>query len=142
MTRLAPPNSAYTRWRPKPGRNLFRAPSRRPDNLETLHLSLELLKRIPRQRKIDSRELQSQLKEAGYDRDMRTIQRQLESLCQHFDIERRQHLPPVWLPLERGCPRPVTARLDRTRVAVDAAGREKPAGTVACVADEGHARLF
>ncbi len=61
---------------------------RRPDNLETLHLSLELLKRIPRQRKIDSRELQIQLKEAGYDRDMRTIQRQLESLCQHFDIER------------------------------------------------------
>jgi len=61
---------------------------RRPDNLETLHLSLELLKRIPRQRKIDSRELQTQLKEAGYDRDMRTIQRQLESLCQHFDIER------------------------------------------------------
>lgn len=60
----------------------------RPDNLETLHLSLELLKRIPRQRKIDSRELQIQLKEAGYDRDMRTIQRQLESLCQHFDIER------------------------------------------------------
>jgi predicted DNA-binding transcriptional regulator YafY len=61
---------------------------RRPDNLETLHLSLELLKRIPRQRKIDSRDLQLQLKEAGYDRDMRTIQRQLESLCQHFDIER------------------------------------------------------
>ncbi|MCF8210409.1 MAG: WYL domain-containing protein [Rhodoferax sp.] len=61
---------------------------RRPDNLETLHLSLELLKRIPRQRKIDSRELQIQLKEAGFERDMRTIQRQLESLCQHFDIER------------------------------------------------------
>lgn len=61
---------------------------RRPDNLETLRLSLELLKRIPRQRKIDSRDLQLQLKEAGYDRDMRTIQRQLESLCQHFDIER------------------------------------------------------
>ncbi len=60
---------------------------RRPDNLETLHFSLELLKRIPRQRKIDSRDLQLQLKEAGYDRDMRTIQRQLESLCQHFDIE-------------------------------------------------------
>ncbi len=61
---------------------------RRPDNLETLHLCLELLKRIPRQRKIDSRELQIQLKEAGYERDMRTIQRQLESLCLHFDIER------------------------------------------------------
>ena len=61
---------------------------RRPDNLETLHLSLELLKRIPRQRKIDSRDLQSQLKEAGFARDLRTIQRQLESLCDHFDIER------------------------------------------------------
>ena len=61
---------------------------RRPDNLETLHLCLEMLKRIPRQRKIDSRELQTQLKEAGYERDMRTIQRQLESLCEHFDIER------------------------------------------------------
>ena len=61
---------------------------RRPDNHETLHLCLELLKRIPRQRKIDSRELQIQLKEAGYERDIRTIQRQLESLCQHFDIER------------------------------------------------------
>lgn len=60
---------------------------RRPDNLETLHLSLEMLKRIPRQRKIDSRELQAQLVEAGYDRDLRTIQRQLESLCAHFDIE-------------------------------------------------------
>lgn len=61
---------------------------RRPDNLETLHLCLELLKRIPRQRKIDSRELQLQLKEAGFERDMRTIQRQLESLCEHFDIEK------------------------------------------------------
>lgn len=61
---------------------------RRPDNLETLHLCLELLKRIPRQRKIDSRELQLQLKEAGFERDMRTIQRQLESLCVHFDIEK------------------------------------------------------
>jgi predicted DNA-binding transcriptional regulator YafY len=61
---------------------------RRPDNLETLHLCLELLKRIPRQRKIESRELQLQLKEAGFERDMRTIQRQLESLCEHFDIEK------------------------------------------------------
>lgn len=62
--------------------------SRRSNNLETLHLCLELLKRIPRQRKIDSRELQIQLREAGYERDIRTIQRQLESLCLHFDIER------------------------------------------------------
>jgi len=79
----------YTRAKVNPGRNQRHLPMpRRPDNLETLHLSLEMLKRIPRQRKIDSRELQVQLKEAGFERDMRTIQRQLESLCAHFDIER------------------------------------------------------
>lgn len=79
----------YTQGIANPGLYQLRlSMPRRPDNLETLHLSLELLKRIPRQRKIDSRELQSQLKEAGFERDMRTIQRQLESLCEHFDIER------------------------------------------------------
>jgi len=78
----------HTQRRTNPGQIRAVEPMpRRPDNLETLHFSLELLKRIPRQRKIDSRNLQLQLKEAGYDRDMRTIQRQLESLCQHFDIE-------------------------------------------------------
>ena len=60
---------------------------RRPDNLETLHLSLELLKRIPRQRKVSASELHTQLSEAGFLRDIRSIQRQLESLAQHFDIE-------------------------------------------------------
>lgn len=60
---------------------------RRPDNLETLRISLELLKRIPRQRKVAASELHVQLKEAGFDRDLRSIQRQLESLCRHFDIE-------------------------------------------------------
>jgi predicted DNA-binding transcriptional regulator YafY len=92
MPYIAPRNSIrhpYTRRMTSPGQNNTHTPMpRRPDNLETLHLSLELLKRIPRQRKIDSRELQTQLKEAGYVRDMRTIQRQLESLCEHFDIER------------------------------------------------------
>jgi hypothetical protein len=60
---------------------------RRPDNLETLQLSLELLKRIPRQRKVAASELHSQVVEAGFERDLRSIQRQLESLCKHFDIE-------------------------------------------------------
>lgn len=61
---------------------------RRPNNLETLNLSLELLKRIPRIRKVDSGELHAQLTEAGFDRDLRSIQRQLEMLCEHFDIEK------------------------------------------------------
>lgn len=60
---------------------------RKPENLETLHISLELLKRIPRQRKVSAPELHTQLQEAGFERDLRSIQRQLESLCQHFDIE-------------------------------------------------------
>ncbi len=60
----------YTLRQTHPGRHPRRLTMpRRPDNLETLHLSLELLKRIPHQRKIDSRELQIQLKDAGYERD-------------------------------------------------------------------------
>ena len=61
---------------------------KRPDNLETLLLALELLKRIPRNRKISAPELHAQLSEAGLSRDLRTIQRQLEVLTSHFDIER------------------------------------------------------
>lgn len=58
------------------------------DNLHTLLLSLELLRRIPRRRKVTARELHEQLREAGFDRDLRTIQRLLETLSAHFDIER------------------------------------------------------
>lgn len=60
---------------------------RKPESLETLQIALELLKRIPRQRKVSAPELHAQLKDIGFDRDLRTVQRQLESLCQHFDIE-------------------------------------------------------
>lgn len=62
--------------------------SKRPDTLETVLLVIELLRRIPRSRKITAQELQLQLKEAGMERDVRTIQRQLKTLCEHFnDIE-------------------------------------------------------
>ena len=54
---------------------------------ETLRLSLELLKRIPRHRKITSTEMHQQVSEAGLVRSKRTIERQLKTLCQHFDIE-------------------------------------------------------
>ena len=63
----------------------------RPDNISTLNLALELLKRIPRRSKISSTELQSQLKAAGIDRDLRSIQRQLGALCRSFDIERDEN---------------------------------------------------
>jgi len=61
---------------------------KRPDTLETVHIALELLRRIPRGRKISAPELHAQLNEAGLARDLRTIQRQLEMLSEHFDIER------------------------------------------------------
>lgn len=61
---------------------------KRPDTLETVRLSLELLKRIPKGRSISTSELHKQLSEAGYARDLRTIQRQMEVLSEHFDIER------------------------------------------------------
>lgn len=61
---------------------------KRPDSLETLQLSHELLRRIPKSRSITATELHQQLAEAGFERDMRTIQRQLETLSEYFDLDR------------------------------------------------------
>lgn len=79
--------------------------SKRPSNLETVLLAIELLKRIRRDRLVSAPELQKQLEGAGYARDLRTIQRQLEELSQHFDIERRQDSRPyqyIWKPMAQG----------------------------------------
>lgn len=62
--------------------------SKRPETLETVQLVLELLRRIPRNWKVSAEQLRKQLAEAGIERDLRTIQRQLEMLSLHFDIER------------------------------------------------------
>ena len=62
--------------------------AKRPDSLETLQLSHELLRRIPKGRTITAPELHQQLMDAGYEREMRTIQRQLETLSEFYDIER------------------------------------------------------
>lgn len=59
----------------------------RPSNLDTVKLTLEILKRIPRNRTISAPELHEQLQAAGMDRSRRTIERQLESLVDQFDIE-------------------------------------------------------
>lgn len=53
---------------------------KRPDSLETLQLSLELLRRIPKRGTITATELRLQLNEAGFEREPRTIQRLLEAL--------------------------------------------------------------
>lgn len=72
----------------------------RPDTIETVLLAVELLRRIPRGRKITASELHSQLKDAGMERDLRTIQRQMEMLSRHFEIERDERSKPYgyrWL---------------------------------------------
>jgi hypothetical protein len=61
---------------------------KRPDSMEALQLSLELLRRIPKGRTITASELHEQLADAGFERDMRTIQRQLETLSEFYDIDR------------------------------------------------------
>lgn len=73
---------------------------KRSDTMETTKLAVELLRRIPRVRKITASELHQQLKDAGIERDLRTIQRQLEMLSEHFEIERDDRSKPYgyrWL---------------------------------------------
>lgn len=67
--------------------------ARRASTQETLALSLELLKRISK-RKVTARELHQQLKDIGIERDIRSIQRNLEMLCEHFDIIRDERSKP------------------------------------------------
>lgn len=73
--------------------------------LETLQFALELLKRIPRSHKVSAPELSRQLNDAGWKRDLRTVQRQLDELAQHFDIERDARSKPYgyrWKEQARG----------------------------------------
>lgn len=61
--------------------------ARNRESMETVHLTIELLHRIPRDRKITAPELQRQLAAAGYERDLRSIQRHLKQITEHFDVE-------------------------------------------------------
>lgn len=74
-------------------------------NQEKIKLALELLRRIPRGRKVTAEQLHKQLSDAGIQRDLRTIQRQLKMLCEQFEIEcddRAQEYGYSWLPDARG----------------------------------------
>jgi predicted DNA-binding transcriptional regulator YafY len=68
--------------------------AKRSDTKETVLLALELLRRIPRNSKISAPDLHKQLSIAGVSRDLRTIQRQLEMLSEHFEIERDERNKP------------------------------------------------
>ena len=67
---------------------------KRPDSLESLQLSLELLRRIPKRDTITATELRPQLRDAGFEREPRTIQRLLETLSEFYDIERDDSAKP------------------------------------------------
>ena len=68
--------------------------AKRSDTRETVLLALELLRRIPRNRKVTAPQLHKDLSDIGIDRDLRTIQRQMEMLSEYFDIERDDRSKP------------------------------------------------
>lgn len=77
----------------------------RSNQLDTLLMSLEMLKRIPRTSKTTASQLQAQLRDAGFERDLRTVQRQLDVLSEHFDIDRDTRCKPygyAWKPVSEG----------------------------------------
>lgn len=63
---------------------------KRPQNIHNTLFQLEILRRIPKGkgRYITAKQLHSQLEELGFDKDIRTVQRTLNILCEHFDIEK------------------------------------------------------
>ena len=63
------------------------------DNLSTLRFALEILRRIPRRRRITAAELQTQLAAIGIVRDLRSFRRMLTHLCDSMDIERDDAKP-------------------------------------------------
>ncbi|MDO6497001.1 helix-turn-helix transcriptional regulator [Photobacterium sanguinicancri] len=68
--------------------------AKRSSTQESVALAFELLKRIPRHRKVTASELRNQLESIGITRDIRTIQRNLETLCEHFNITRDERSKP------------------------------------------------
>lgn len=83
---------------------------KRPETIETVLLVLELLRRIPLHRKVTAVELRNQLSGAGLERDLRTIQRQLDLLTLHFDIERDTRSKPYgyrWKASAKGLALPI-----------------------------------
>lgn len=76
--------------------------TKRASTRESLVLAFELLKRIPRSRKITAAELHEELAHAGIARDIRTIQRNLEMLCEHFEIERDDRNKPYGYSWQKG----------------------------------------
>ena len=84
--------------------------SKRKDAQEALELALEMLRRVPRARKITAKELQEQLNAIGINRNIRHLQRQLLWLSERYDIERDERSKPYgykWKEQARGLNLPI-----------------------------------
>jgi len=67
----------------------------RNDGVDTALLLIEILRHIPKGTAFTTaRQIQQKLRSAGIDRDVRTIQRHLETLSGRFDIERNEQSKP------------------------------------------------
>ena len=90
--------------------------AKRSDTIETVILALEILRRIPKgTKRITARELHEELLNAGFKRDLRTIQRHLDDLSKHFQIVRDDRSKPYgysWLPKAGGIDIPTMTTKD------------------------------
>ena len=80
---------------------------KRPNTLNTVMFVIELIRRIPKGRKITASELHQAMLDAGWDRDLRTIQRQLDEISRVFSqyIDRDDREKPYgysWKPYASG----------------------------------------
>lgn len=69
-------------------------PGKRSSITETLALALELTRHIPRGRKVSAADLQQKLEHAGHARNLRSIQRLLDTLSRQGFIERDERNKP------------------------------------------------
>ncbi|KAE9542194.1 WYL domain-containing protein [Ursidibacter maritimus] len=79
-------------------------------NFTGLQLQLEILRFIPKTRFITSDEILQKLKDLGIQRDLRSIQRQMQKLCEQFDIECDMRDRPYgyrWKPNTKGLDLPI-----------------------------------
>lgn len=95
--------------------------SKRPDTMETVLFAIALLQRIPRHKKITASELRDQLSDAGIERDLRTIQRQLEMLSRYFGIDCDKRSKPYgysWFKCSTGLALPILSRQESLLLAL------------------------
>lgn len=78
--------------------------AKRPDTSETVRIVLEILRRIPRTHKVTASDLHAQLVVAGFDRNLRTVQRHLDALVEGFDIECDDRSKPYGYRWRKGAP--------------------------------------